>query len=194
MNIELASTAIACGCIGLLSAVALKRRVILTPDRLGVVATKRRLGTGSPGQAGRVARRDVAADAARVRDGSLVAVEPSADHPWFDVDLFPAVGGEPGARFDDTVALPIDTPRRLDTAIHAASTRLDALPDSRDLSHRTVAYRARLKQIVRESARARRRLDDGTYGQCLTCEAPISLALLLERPWRRVCVHCALDI
>ena len=116
------------------------------------------------------------------------------DHPCPEVDLFPTPRSRVGPRFDDTVGLPIDTPRRLDAVVHAASSRLRALPAPAELSHRTLAYRARLQQILREAVSAQRRLDAGSYGRCLTCTGPISLALLTERPWRQRCVYCDLDL
>jgi hypothetical protein len=106
-------------------------------------------------------------------------------------DLVARTLARPGSRFDDTVAQPVDTPRRLDDIIRSAGLRLRAL---RDLDHRMIAYRARLQQIMRETAQARARLAAGTYGTCVECADPISLALLTERPWARTCVYCALDI
>ena len=111
-----------------------------------------------------------------------------------ELDLFPSTPRRAGARFDDTVASPIDAPRRLDAVIRAAGLRLRALPELKDLGHRTIAYRASLEQIVREAAQARARLADGTYGACRTCTRYISLARLCERPWARLCVYCDLAI
>ena len=113
---------------------------------------------------------------------------------WFQVDLFGAPPTTPGSRFDQTVAVPVDAPQRLDAVIRAAGLRLLALPDPQHLGHRSVAYRARLQQVMREAAQARCRLATGTYGSCLDCDGPISLARLTERPWARSCAGCALDI
>ncbi|HTW13919.1 MAG TPA: TraR/DksA C4-type zinc finger protein [Nocardioides sp.] len=110
------------------------------------------------------------------------------------LELFPPTTTRAGSRFDDTVAHPVDTPRRLDAIIRTAGRRLRALPDPRDLDLRPVAQRARLRQIMREAAQARSRLAAGTYGACLTCSGPISLARLTERPSARRCVYCELDI
>lgn len=114
--------------------------------------------------------------------------------PWFELDLFPPRRGRTGSRFDDTVALPVDAPQRLDAIVRAADLRLRALPPVSELGHRTIAYRARLQQISRDAARARARLADGTYGECLTCAKSISLAVLMDRPWARQCTYCELDI
>ena len=112
---------------------------------------------------------------------------------WFELDLF-APPSKPGSRFDDTVALPIDAPRRLDAVAAAAGLRLRSLPEPHELGERTIAYRARLQQVLREAAAASARLAAGTYGRCLECSSPISLALLTQRPWAPRCVYCALDI
>jgi hypothetical protein len=112
----------------------------------------------------------------------------------FELDLFPPATRRAGSRFDDTVANPIDTPRRLDATVRAVELRLRALPEPKDLGHRTIAYRARLEQIMHETTQAQARLADGTYGTCLTCSRPISFTRLSERPWARECVYCELDI
>lgn len=117
-----------------------------------------------------------------------------AETPWFELDLFPTRRGRAGSRFDDTKALPIDAPQRLDAIVHAAELRLLALPPVAELGHRTIAYRARLQQISRDASEARRRLAEGTYGACLTCTGDISLAVLTDRPWVRQCTYCELDI
>ena len=113
---------------------------------------------------------------------------------WIEQEPFAPSGPRIGTRFDETVALPIDAPGRLEAIVHAAEHRLRALPPAADLGHRTIAYRARLQQIAREAAQARRRLADGTYGLCLTCTDHIPLAVLHDRPWARQCTYCALDI
>jgi hypothetical protein len=113
---------------------------------------------------------------------------------WFQLDLFSPSPSRAGSRFDDTVAHPIDAPHRLDAVIRGAGLRLRALPDVKDLGHRTVAYRARLQQVIREAAQARARLAAGTYGVCLTCRGGISFAHLSETPWARRCIYCELDI
>jgi hypothetical protein len=113
---------------------------------------------------------------------------------WYKVDLFPTATGRNGSRFDDTVAFPIDTPQRLDAAVRAADLRLRALPEAEDLGRSAVAYQTRLQQVRYDAEEARARLATGSYGTCLTCGDPISFALLTERPWRRSCVYCDLDI
>lgn len=118
------------------------------------------------------------------------ATEPPA---WFEVDLF-APPRKRGSRFDDTVALPIDAPGRLEAVAAAASMRLRALPEPHELGERTIRYRDRLQHVLRDAAAATARLAAGTYGACLDCAEPISLALLTQRPWAPRCVYCALDI
>ncbi|QCW51878.1 hypothetical protein FE634_18315 [Nocardioides dongxiaopingii] len=99
-----------------------------------------------------------------------------------------------GPRFDDTVALPVDLPRRLDEVIRSAGTQLRALPEAERLSHRTVQRRAHVDRVFRQALQARARLVAGTYGRCLQCARPISLATLSEKPWAPRCVYCALDL
>lgn len=116
------------------------------------------------------------------------------DTDWLAVDLFPRPGTRMGPRFDATVAHPVDAPQRLDAALRAVGARLRALPESHDLSRRSLAYRARLEQIRRDALAARARLAAGSYGSCETCTRPVSLARLEERPWARRCVYCELGI
>lgn len=119
---------------------------------------------------------------------------PATEAPeWFDLDLF-APTSKPGSRFDDTVALPIDAPRRLDAVAAAAGLRLRALPEPHELGERTLRYRERLQRVLHDAATATARLAAGTYGSCLDCSSPISLAILTQRPWAPRCVSCALDI
>jgi hypothetical protein len=200
MKIELASTALACGWTGLFATVWFRRRahdarLVLDADRNRATRSSSR-PTEPHGPGTDPARTSGPTTSSPAPpDGADPAVTGPADGVrWFEVDLFPTPGARAGSRFDDIVALPIDTPRRLDAVVHAASLRLRALPDPTDLSHRTITYRARLTQIVLEATQARQRLRDGTYGHCVACSAPVSLALLAERPWRLVCIHCALDI
>jgi RNA polymerase-binding transcription factor DksA len=90
--------------------------------------------------------------------------------PWIEQAPFAPSQPRIGSRFDETVAQPIDAPRRLEAIVHAA------------------------EQLAREATQARRRLTDGTYGLCLTCTDHIPLAVLHDRPWARQCTYCALDI
>lgn len=50
-----------------------------------------------------------------------------------------------------------------------------------------VEGRARLRQL----RAALQRLDDGTYGQCVTCEEPIAPARLAASPEITTCIACA---
>lgn len=97
-------------------------------------------------------------------------------------------------RFDDTVALPIDTPRRLEQIISALGRALRRMPPIESLSHRSLARQAQLQRVAREAVEARARLVAGTYGTCTDCSGPVSLSALRERPWTPRCVYCALDI
>jgi len=111
-----------------------------------------------------------------------------------NIDTLQRLTGPRGSRFDDTRALPIDAPRRLEQAQRTLGRHLRTLPPADLLSPRTAAYRAHVQSTVRETAAARRRLVDGSYGTCTDCGDQISLATLTERPWTPLCVDCALDI
>lgn len=118
----------------------------------------------------------------------------SHDHDADRVDLFTPAPPSTGSRFDDTTAWPIDTPRRLDATVRTVSRRLAALPPPQDLPRRSLQYRLHLQRILRETKHALARLDEGTYGTCVECAAPISLTALVETPWASVCAWCAADI
>ncbi len=186
MNSELASTAVGRSWAALFAAVRWDRR---TRDPVAQRSRRRPAGPTTR-------RRSGPGTGAAVPDLGEPALAPRAVDgvEWFELDLFAPPSAGAGSRFDDTVALPIDAPGRLDAIAAAAGLRLRALPGPHDLGHRTVAYRARLQQILRDATQARARLAAGTYGSCLECSAPISLALLTARPWRARCVYCALDI
>jgi hypothetical protein len=104
------------------------------------------------------------------------------------------LAGRPGSRFDDTIALPVDAPRRLDGIIRSAGDRLRLMPESAGLDHRSSQEREQLRRIMREAAQARIRLATGAYGTCSECHGPISLTVLIDRPWTPRCIYCALDI
>jgi hypothetical protein len=106
------------------------------------------------------------------------------------VNLFPRTVAGPGDGAADVAAVPVDAPRLLEAVARAAALRLRALPPPEDLGHRTIAYRARLQQVLREATRASDRLADGTYGTCRACAGPISLARLTDRPWAPRCGRC----
>ena len=113
---------------------------------------------------------------------------------WSRVDLFTPALPKTGSRFDDTVAWPVDLPRRLEATIDTARRRLRAMPDPRDLGRRSLHYRAQLQRTLRDARHALARLDEGTYGTCTDCASPISLAALAETPWASVCAWCAADL
>lgn len=113
---------------------------------------------------------------------------------WDRVDLFAPVPARTSSRFDDTVAWPVNTPRLLDATIDTVARRLRALPEPHDLGRRSFHYRAQLERTLRDARHARARLDEGTYGTCTDCAAPISLPTLTEKPWASMCAWCAAAI
>lgn len=110
------------------------------------------------------------------------------------VDLFTPAPPRADSPLDDTIAWPIDTPSRLATTIDTVARRLQALPEPHDLGRRSLRYRVQLQRTLREARHALARLDEGTYGTCIDCAAPISLSTLTEKPWASVCSGCAADI
>lgn len=110
---------------------------------------------------------------------------------WARVDLYaPAPAGE-ACLLDDTVAVPLDAPGRLEATIDTVARRLRALPEPHELGRRSIGYRSQLLRMLRQARHARARLDEGTYGTCLTCAAPIALSTLIEKPWTPTCARCA---
>ena len=207
MPYEPASTAAACSWIGLFAAVWSARNAVHASDNRDTSAAQRR----------RLGRTKDSSDDNRENDRNSTPVvdecndrrpeihvdkrlSTTSQHTvdgcrdWVDVDLFPETSARPGSRFDGTVAHPIDTPRRLDATIGAVGRRLRALPAPDQLGHRSILYRAQLQRIQRDAVQARARLATGTYGVCIDCTSPISLATLSEKPWTPVCIYCALDI
>ena len=107
------------------------------------------------------------------------------------VDLYAPAPAPSGAGPNDAVAFPVDTPRRLEATIETVARRLLALPETQHLGHRSIRYRAQLQRTLLQSLHALARLDEGTFGICVACSSPISLATLNEEPWTQVCVRCA---
>lgn len=116
------------------------------------------------------------------------------DTGWDRVDLLSARPDSTDSRLDQTVALPFDAPDALDATIRALVIRLGSLPDLVDLGRRSAPYRLQLQRTLTDAIRARARLRDGSFGECTTCSAPISVPLLAEKPWSSTCLHCALEI
>lgn len=46
-------------------------------------------------------------------------------------------------------------------------------------------------KILGDVVAALRRLDDGTYGRCLTCDEPIAAPRLEALPTAKLCIECA---
>ena len=80
--------------------------------------------------------------------------------------------------------------RRLDEI--AIETTPDALDEVQNAAERELAIR----QLENDSSRFRfvkaalRRIEEGTYGQCVRCEANISSKRLKAVPWTPYCLDC----
>jgi DnaK suppressor protein len=78
----------------------------------------------------------------------------------------------------------------LTSAEQARQRQLDALPHTtEDLVAR--AHRASVVRILDDIRAAQRRLADGRYGACSTCEQPIAPERLELRPWAPTCTRCS---
>lgn len=54
-----------------------------------------------------------------------------------------------------------------------------------------VAVHDRLRDVLADVIRAEAKLDEGTYGSCDVCGAPIGKERLEALPWATHCVNCA---
>jgi DnaK suppressor protein len=75
---------------------------------------------------------------------------------------------------------------RLDTSIGRLS-RMDAMQSQQ----MALALKERQRQQLIRVERARRSIDDGTYGACKVCRGPIAEERLEMQPEATVCVACA---
>lgn len=79
------------------------------------------------------------------------------------------------------------------------STVSTGVDDEHDPEGATIAFeRAQIEALLDQSRRhlsdldlALRRLDEGAYGQCEVCGAPIPADRLTARPTARTCIGCA---
>ena len=79
--------------------------------------------------------------------------------------------------------------KRLDIVIQQSPDALDQtqFAAERDL---VVTLLNRDTQMARRVKAAFGRMEDGTYGACLTCEDPISVKRLQAVPWAELCLRC----
>lgn len=73
---------------------------------------------------------------------------------------------------------------------------LDTFPDPADRAtletdrNFTLRIRDRERKLISKIKEALERIDDGTYGSCEACGAPISEKRLLARPVTTLCIKC----
>ena len=86
-------------------------------------------------------------------------------------------------------AIATGSDRRADIVIQQAPDALDQIQFAaeRDLS---VSLLNRESQQSRRIQGALRRMEDGAYGICLSCEDPISPKRLQAVPWAELCLGC----
>ena len=87
------------------------------------------------------------------------------------------------------VELTSGSDKRADIVIQQSPDALDQTQYAaeRDL---TVSLLNRESQMSRRVLGALRRMEDGSYGVCLTCEEPISIKRLHAVPWAELCLGC----
>ena len=78
----------------------------------------------------------------------------------------------------------LESPEQMTYGSQAAAAS-QVFAQQRDLALRETAQR-RLREI--DAALAR--IDDGTYGRCLTCGGPVGDARLAALPWASHCIEC----
>ncbi|UMG92752.1 TraR/DksA C4-type zinc finger protein [Nocardioides sp. TF02-7] len=78
----------------------------------------------------------------------------------------------------------------LEAAQEARLRQLEQLPHADPADLVASAHRNSVARILREVVEALERLDDGSYGDCLSCHRPIELARLVQRPWAVYCAGC----
>lgn len=96
------------------------------------------------------------------------------------VELFPPPPRD-GSRFDDTIALPMHAPRRLEQALALVASRLAELPTAAAPTHRTISYRSQLAQIHHDVKEALFRLRAGAYGTCADIHGAI-MPMSIDHP------------
>jgi DnaK suppressor protein len=79
--------------------------------------------------------------------------------------------------------------KRDDIAIEKSADQMDEIQyaSERDLAIRNVD---RDSHLLRQVKAALRRIDDGSFGTCMECEAAISLKRLAAVPWASHCIQC----
>jgi len=87
------------------------------------------------------------------------------------------------------VSMASSSDKRAEIAIQHSPDALDQtqFAAERDL---VVSLLNRDTEMSRRVQQALRRIDDGSYGTCLTCEDPISVKRLNAVPWAELCLGC----
>ena len=60
--------------------------------------------------------------------------------------------------------------------------------------NRLLRFKDRERKLIRKIEKAINRIDEGTYGNCEACTAPISEARLKARPMTTLCIDCATEL
>jgi DnaK suppressor protein len=89
------------------------------------------------------------------------------------------------ARLLEELGEPIESPGQMTYGSQAAAAS-HVFEQQRDL-----ALRERSRAELEKVEAALRRLDDGTYGTCVSCGKPIAPERLEAIPWAPVCIDCA---
>ncbi len=60
--------------------------------------------------------------------------------------------------------------------------------------NRLLRFKDRERKLIRKIEKALSRIDEGTYGLCEACSAPINEARLKARPMTTLCIDCATEL
>lgn len=80
--------------------------------------------------------------------------------------------------------------RQLSEAVTDRERQLADLPVPHVDDLVAVLHRESVERILGELRAALRRLDEGTYGSCVSCARPIAQERLELRPWAATCTGC----
>lgn len=87
---------------------------------------------------------------------------------------------------------PDEVRQRLEHARTARLAQLQALNETEHSSdeHLVSAQKAAMERVLEEIEEAFARIEDGTYGTCLSCARPVPAERLEILPYTRYCVAC----
>ncbi len=82
-----------------------------------------------------------------------------------------------------------DEEKKLSASVDPNPDRVDLAQDYRT-KQRSQAMLDQMRQQLKQVEAAKRRLDEGTYGQCAECGQPINAERLQVLPYATLCIRC----